>query len=70
MTAYTVDHATNGLRGDAKTIRQQVRALWVDGYDTADMARFLNVPEHECEQHLHWVLLTRRSVVKSLCGND
>jgi hypothetical protein len=70
MTAYTVDHATNGLRGDAKTIRQQVRALWVDGYDTADMARFLNVPEHECERHLHWVLLTRRSVVKSLCGND
>jgi hypothetical protein len=64
------DHATKGLRGDTKTLRQQVRALWADGYDTADMARMLNVAEPECERTLHWVLLTRRSVVNSLCGND
>jgi hypothetical protein len=70
MTAYTVDHATNGLRGDTKLLRQQVRALWTEGHDTENMARVLNVPEHECERALHWVLLTRRSVVKSLCGND
>jgi hypothetical protein len=62
--------ATNGLAGDAKSLRQQVRALWADGYDTAEMARVLNVPEHECEGHLHWALLTRRAVVDSLCGND
>jgi hypothetical protein len=64
------DHATQGLRGDAKALRQQVRALWADGYDTADMARMLNVAEPECERTLHWVLLTRHSVVNSLCGND
>jgi DNA-directed RNA polymerase specialized sigma24 family protein len=64
------NYATNGLAGDAKSLRQQVRALWTDGYDTAEMARVLNVPEHECERHLHWALLTRRAIVNSLCGND
>ena len=68
MTIY--NYATEGLRGDTKTLRQQVRALWSDGYDTADMARLLNVKECECERALHYVLLTRQRVVKSLCGND
>ena len=66
----TYDFATFGLRGDEKTLRQHVRAMWADGYHTADMAWMLNVDEHECERALHWVLLTRQAVVNSLCGND
>jgi hypothetical protein len=68
MTTY--DNTTKDDLGDLKLLRQKVRALWADRYDTVDMARMLNLPECECERALHQVQETRRRVIKSLCGND
>ena len=60
---FIKDYATEGLRDDRKRLMREVRSLWADGYNTADMARVLNLKEHECERALHFMLAIRRSVI-------
>lgn len=43
-------------------------AHWMEGYDTAEISRVLNVPEPDVERELHRAMEARRAVRKNLCG--
>ncbi|MDE2099572.1 MAG: hypothetical protein KGL39_20135 [Patescibacteria group bacterium] len=53
-------------RTELKPFRQRILSLWQEKADTVDMAKTLQVKEHECERALHVVLERRRAINKSL----
>lgn len=56
------------LKTETKPLRQQIRAYWEQGLNTADMAKALQLPEHLIERELHAILEIRRSVLESFGG--
>lgn len=47
-------------------LRKSIRAMWEQRLDTVDMARAMQLPEHEIERQLHVALDRRRAVVGNL----
>lgn len=47
-------------------LRRRIRAMWEQKLDTVDMARALQIPQHEVERHLHIALDKRRAIISNL----
>ena len=54
---------------ERKQLRNQIRGMWENGLNTAEMARALQVPESLVERELHAALEVKRSIISSF-GNE
>jgi hypothetical protein len=47
---------------DQRGIRGRIRVLWEEGFDTAEIAQSMQLPEHLVERQLHVALEIKRSI--------